>query len=316
MKKVLSISGGGIRGLIPAIILAEIELRTNKPISDSFDLIAGTSTGGIISSLLSVKDDDGNYKYSAIDAVDLYKQFGKTVFKRDLWKKIYTLGGLISTKYPIEPLEELLKSYFGDKKMSDLSTDTLISAYQVSNKPYPHFFKKRHAIAPKSEQDNPYLWEACRATSAAPTYFKPYRFDNVNSFIDGGVFANNPSMCAYAEAKHMWGDEEPIYLLSLGTGEDLIGYDYKKIVKWGLLQWALPFFKQTSISSTATVDYMIKVFAHGSSDTYTRLQTALDSNTLQMDDASDENLARLEHFATELIKNNEQTILDICEKIV
>lgn len=316
MKKVLSISGGGIRGLIPAIILAEIEQRTKKPIADSFDLIAGTSTGGIITSLLSVKNDVGEYRYSATDIVSLYKEFGKTVFKRSKWKKIYTLGGLISTKYPIKPLENLLKSYFGDEKLSDLTTDTLISAYQVSNKPYPHFFKSRHAVTPQVEYDDPYLWEACRATSAAPTYFKPYKFDDTNSFIDGGVFANNPSMCAYAEAKNMWGDEEPIYLLSLGTGEDLIGYDYNKIVNWGVLQWALPFFKQTSISSTATVDYMLKVFSHGSGDIYTRLQTGLDSDTLQMDDASDENLIRLENFAEQLIINNEQTIADICEKII
>ena len=81
MKLILSISGGGIRGIIPAIILSHIEKHVGKPISKCFDLIAGTSTGGIIATLLSVPENN-KPKYSASQVVELYKQFGTQVFKK------------------------------------------------------------------------------------------------------------------------------------------------------------------------------------------------------------------------------------------
>lgn len=86
-KFILSIDGGGIRGIIPAIILAEIEKRSRKPISQIFDLMAGTSTGGIVVAGLCKKDKEGSLQYSANDLVELYQQYGPYIFKSSFWRK-------------------------------------------------------------------------------------------------------------------------------------------------------------------------------------------------------------------------------------
>ena len=179
--------------------------------------------------------------------------------------------------------------------------------------PYPHFFKSTYAKKPKTGDENPYLWECARTTSAASSYFAPYKYNSKLTFIDGGLFANNPAMCAYAEGKNMWGDNEQIVLISLGTGEDLKGYEYKTIKNWGMAQWAVPYFQQTSVSADSTVDYMLRTFSSGNSDDkYYCLQAELDECSLKMDDASDKNMTRLEGFAKQLIEKNSKAIDEIC----
>lgn len=303
MKIIIAISGGGIRGIIPAMVLEELEKRSGRRIADCADLIAGTSTGGIIACLLAAPNADGAAKYTASAVVRLYKKFGKTVFKRSLPRMAATLGGLVGTKYSTKPLEALLHEYFGDTELSRAKAGLLIPSYQITGSPSPYFFKKRYATAPQCLCDNPRLWECARATSAANGYFKPYRIGSENTFLDGGVFANNPAMCALAEAKKIYGSAEPFTVISLGTGEDLIGYSYRSIKNWGMLQWALPFFKQTSISADATVDYMLRTLCTRD-DNYFRLQASLDKGSLKMDDVSDKNLAALERAAKEVILQN------------
>ena len=312
MKMVLSISGGGIRGVIPAMVLAELEKRAGLPISSCFNLIAGTSTGGIIACLLAMTDEQGRAKYTAQEVVRLYKSFGKTIFKRSLMRKFATLDGLIGTKYSSKPLEALLSKYFGVTKLSCAKTGLLIPAYQISGKPYPHFFKTEYALAEKSEVDNPCLWKCARSTSAANGYFKPFKLNRTHTFLDGGVFANNPAMCAYVQAKNSFADSENLSVISIGTGEDLIGYSYKEIRNWGMVQWALPFFRQTSISSDATVDYMLRSLCKNG-DSYYRLQVSLEKENLKMDDVSEKNIASLEHAAKELIKQNTAALDDIAK---
>nr|WP_253309809.1 patatin-like phospholipase family protein [Rickettsia endosymbiont of Ceutorhynchus assimilis] len=87
IKYILSVDGGGIRGIIPAIILAEIEKRARKPISQIFDLMAGTSTGGIVVAGLCKKDDQGNPQYSANDLVELYQEYGAYIFKSSFFRR-------------------------------------------------------------------------------------------------------------------------------------------------------------------------------------------------------------------------------------
>lgn len=114
MKLILSISGGGIRGLIPAIILKEIERRTGKKISDMFDLISGNSTGGIIAYpfclfLLKIQKP----KYSAESIVKMYEKFGKRNFQQNFFqRKVLSLDGLISPKYSGKTFRKTTKALF------------------------------------------------------------------------------------------------------------------------------------------------------------------------------------------------------------
>src|SRR2546421_11063200 len=105
MIKILSIDGGGIRGIIPATVLAEIEKRTKKPIAKLFDLIAGTSTGGIIALALTKPNYEGKPEYQAQDVVDLYELKGQNIFHQSMWHRLNTFNNLIEEKYQVEGLQ-------------------------------------------------------------------------------------------------------------------------------------------------------------------------------------------------------------------
>src|SRR5262245_52031332 len=112
--RILSLDGGGIRGIIPATVLTEIETRTGARIAELFDLIAGTSTGGILA-LGLVKpsaDDENRPQYAASDLAELYEKEGKHIFRRSSWRQITGLGNLLDEKYDAKGLEEVLDDYF------------------------------------------------------------------------------------------------------------------------------------------------------------------------------------------------------------
>src|SRR3954471_8383561 len=126
---VLSVDGGGIRGLIPATVLAHLEERTGRRTAELFDLMAGTSTGGIIALALSVRGEDGRPKWHAQDLVDLYVQEGPRIFHTTIARVVQTGVGLLDEKYDAGPLEAALRRYFGDAMVSQAYTDVLVTSY-------------------------------------------------------------------------------------------------------------------------------------------------------------------------------------------
>jgi len=188
MKKkifALSIDGGGMRGIIPAKILAEFERRSGKPIAKMFNLIAGTSTGGILALALAVPDEKSatSPKFSASGLIDLYKELGVTVFGEKMlvapplpanatfWQRIIALiQPYTEYKYKADGLEAVLKAKLGELRLSDLVTNLLITSYDL-NEPGPRLFKSHGVIS--NSPSNYKLLDVARATSAAPTYFQP-----------------------------------------------------------------------------------------------------------------------------------------------
>ncbi len=147
---ILSIDGGGIRGIIPAMILAEIERRTGHRIAQMFDLIAGTSTGGVLALGLTIPQsiDVERPKYRASQLVSFYEKDGKEVF-HSFWQNITSLHGLLEEKYPSERFEKILKRYMGeDTRLSDALTEVLITSYEIESC-RPFFFTRRKARARK-----------------------------------------------------------------------------------------------------------------------------------------------------------------------
>src|ERR1051325_1351014 len=227
--RILSIDGGGIRGIIPGQVLVAVEEKIRKitgdetkRIADAFDLIAGTSTGGILTCLYLCPGGAGKPKYSAMDAVNLYLQNGDDIFDVSIFKQISSLGGMADEKYDADALEETLNKYFGDTKLGDLLKPCLITAYDI-NRRAAKFFNSND-VKEEGLSREFYLRDVARATSAAPTYFQPANISSLNNeifpLIDGGVFANNPTMCAFVEAcsadpKLKVSD---LFVLSLGTG--------------------------------------------------------------------------------------------------
>ena len=167
--KALSIDGGGIRGVIPAVVLDHIETATGKPMSELFDLMVGTSTGGIIAVALAAPAAP---RYSAADVLALYKDHGREIFHRSFWQGVVSVAGAFDERYDAAPLERLLKRYLGDSTLADCLITTVVPSYDIERRE-PYFFKSERARLSKDR--NHYLRDAARATSAAPTYFRTRR---------------------------------------------------------------------------------------------------------------------------------------------
>jgi patatin-like phospholipase/acyl hydrolase len=170
--KILAIDGGGIRGIIPAMLLAHIESLTGRPIAHLFDLVAGTSTGGILALGLTIPKTAGAPLYTAQQFVEMYEREGPRIFFCSLWRRIVACGNLREEKYSAAGIEAVLAEYFGDARLRGAVTDVLVTSYEIEQN-FPFFFKSSNA---RERLD--YDFPAClgaRATSAAPTYFEPMK---------------------------------------------------------------------------------------------------------------------------------------------
>jgi patatin-like phospholipase/acyl hydrolase len=318
--KVLSIDGGGIRGIIPAMMLAEIERRTKRPIAQLFDLIAGTSTGGIIALGLTKPGAGASPQYSAQELVRLYEAEGATIFSRSIWHRVIAVGNFLEEKYPSSGIEGVLERYFGDARLKDVLTNVLISSYELERR-FPFFFKSSRAKL-HADYDFP-MKKVARATSAAPTYFEPHKIETDESpgdyaLVDGGVYANNPAMCAYVEAVSVQTEPCEFLVVSLGTGELTRPIHYDEAKDWGLAMWAQPILNVVFDGVSDTVDYQLQELmpiGQDGSSRYYRFQTTLEMGNDDMDDASPTNLYALKALAKRLISQRDGDIARLCEQL-
>jgi len=287
--RVLAIDGGGIRGIIPALVLTELERRAGRRVFELFDLIAGTSTGGILACALSAPRP-----MPARRLVALYEEEGPEIFELSLAQRIRSAGGLLDEKYDSAALDSALVRFLSDKRLSETRPDLMVPSYDTAA-PGPYFFKTTKARVDR-EDDFP-LSVVARATSAAPTYFEPLEVGE-RSLIDGGVFALNPGMSAFAEVigQSAVGD---IVLVSLGTGEQTRKRPFDEVKDWGLVEWGRPLIEVVFDGSSDAVDYQLRQVLP--SDRYWRLQVQLTAASDAIDDASADNLRRLRRHAEELV---------------
>ncbi|WP_264687059.1 patatin-like phospholipase family protein [Wolbachia endosymbiont (group B) of Rhopobota naevana] len=306
-KYILSVDGGGIRGIIPAIILAEIEQRTRKTIAEIFHLMAGTSTGGIVIAGLCKKDKQGNPQYSANDLVELYQKYGSYIFKSSFFRRSI-LSWFNCTQYPHKNIEFVLDKYFGDDTLQNTLSHLLITSYDIHNN-CPFFFKSW-----KEDKDFVKLKDALRATTAAPTYFTPKRLkisQTERVLIDGGVFANNPAACAYASGKRLFPNDE-IILLSIGTGGTDRSIKYANSRKFGKIGWIKPLLNVMFASGLDCVDYQLEQVID---DKYIRIQSQLKVASTEMDNITLKNIKSLQQEANAMIEDNQKLIDKLCDFI-
>jgi len=318
--KILSIDGGGIRGIIPALVLAEIERRANRPIAALFDLIAGTSTGGILALGLAIPKTPGAGTYPAKQLAEMYESQGSRIFSRSLWHRLSACGNLAHEKYPCTGIERVLWDYFGDSRLHDASTDVLIASYEIQRS-IPFFFRSSMARE-RPDYDFP-VRDVARATSAAPTYFQPMKLpagtnSDCYTLIDGGVFANNPAACALVEARTTCPDADGYLVVSLGTGELTKSLPYDAARDWGVAKWALPILDVVFDGVSKTVDYQLRQLLlnrSGQNEQYYRLQTTLDGRNHRLDNCSAANITALKALAYELVENKSDDLNNICEEL-
>ncbi len=305
IKYILSVDGGGIRGIIPAIILAEIEKRTRKRVAEIFHLMAGTSTGGIVVAGLCKKDERGNPQYSANDLVELYQKYGAYIFKSSFLRRSI-FSWLNCAQYPHKNIEFVLHKYFGEDILKNTLSNVLITSYDIHNH-CPFFFKSW-----KEDRNFIKLRDVLRAATAAPTYFAP-KYLKVNQkemvLVDGGVFANNPAACAYASGKKLFPNDE-IILLSIGTGRTDRSIDNSR--RFGKISWIKPLLHVMFASSLDAVNYQLnQVIA----DKYIRIQSQLKIASPDMDNITSKNIKSLQQEAKAMIEDNQKVIEKFCDVI-
>lgn len=301
--RILSLDGGGIRGILPGQVLVELEKKLQriaadpqKRIADYFDLVAGTSTGGILTCLYLYPDEKNPERplFTAQDAVNLYLENGGGIFKESIAQE----DGLRREKYPVIAIEALLKTYFKNTKLSELLKPCLITSYNIYARS-THFFTQHDAA--RSKAYDFYLYDVARATSAAPTYFEPAAVTSLSGItyplVDGGVFASNPALCAYAEARQKFKpvNGADMFMLSIGTGSKKESYAYNKAKGWGKKGWVKPVLDIMLSGASETVDFQMKhVFdsIHCAAN-YFRINPGIGDASIDMDDASPQNLHKL-----------------------
>jgi len=222
--RVLALDGGGARGLFTASFLSTIEDLLRVRIADQFDLIVGTSSGGMIGLALA-------FGLPARRILDLTIERGASIFAHPR-----RLGMLLRPKYGDAPLRRTLRDIFGERTLNDVLTPVCLTSYELTNS-YPRIWKDDHAAEARSNGDEP-AWAVALASSAAPIYFPGARVLDDDSHVDGGLFANNPALIGLTEAASYFHQPlERVRILSIGTGERAERIPHDKASRMGVWEW-------------------------------------------------------------------------------
>jgi hypothetical protein len=251
--RVLSIDGGGIRGLVTTVLLQRIVATPGlENFLDSVDLIAGTSTGGLLAL--------GIAKGLELSEIrDVYIEKGPKIFDDSWLDDLVDLGKLRGADYSIEGLRRELRRLLGNATLGELGKRVLITAFDLDNEePERRTWKPKlfHNFEGPENDRASLAMDVGLYTSAAPTYFP-----SVDGYIDGGVYASNPAMCGLAQTQDPRYDPTPslgdVLLLSLGTGTSL-QYIKGKSHDWGYAQWAKPLISLMLDGTAGIADYQCR----------------------------------------------------------
>ncbi len=324
--RVLTIEGGGVRGIIPTRLLTALESLAGAPISDLFDVLVGTSTGGMLALGLVTPGEDGGHAYTARNVGDIYTSHGQHIFPkpvsslprslqeaREWWSSASSSAAIFgynpeagNARYSPEGIEEAFKLYFGDRLLSEALVDVVVTSYDLQTKS-PVLFKSRDA---KLDSDNDLLMRnVARATSAAPTYFPPLEmaWEGIENrlLVDGGVYAKNPAMIGYIEgvtrARERGLRDSDVMVVSMGTGRPrrTEALTYKEFVSRSWLKLAEDVFRAAEDGQAALHDQVLTTLI---GDHYWRFQTVLaEIASYAMDDVSDDNVNALKHLGDQLV---------------
>jgi uncharacterized protein len=282
-----------MRGVIPARILMEIERRCGRPLSDVFDLVVGTSTGGIIACLIAA-----GVPMKA--ALDFYFDAGPRIFPASWWR---TVKQALAVKYGNTVLKVELQNAIGDRWLHEAKTKVMVTT--LTNRARAEMVKSWHA-----DWADLRLWEAALMTSAAQTYFPQARVGRRDlGYLDGGNVRNNPMVCARDEALRLW-HPEPIFLLQVGTGEE---ENPEKLPDAGAAFWAAKLFSTTTKGDDSFDQYGCDLFAElPLGFTYRKLDVTLGKYPA-MDDARQDTLQELVDVTQAMLVREGLALTDICE---
>lgn len=321
-RHILSIDGGGVRGLVAAIVLDALDgefqaIGKNCRVSDCFDLIAGTSSGAILAAALAAPAPDGGPGPTPADLRSFFETQSRKIFPSRWFCNIPVIGRLPQLFGPLHDpanLEAALKMQFGDMAFASARRNVMIPAYSIDPRDIVLF---RGGPAYESRDEGARfgmvrIRDAIMGSSAAPTFFPPHRVENPDrslslTTIDGGVFLNDPAMAAVTEAMRLF-PGDTLRVVSLGTGRQTRNYPFEKARRWGFSEWISPagMFRTPLLSAiqdgqARAVNRQLKYLI---GDRYVRFDYRLEKGrgSDKLDDASRRNLNRLTRGALEMVE--------------
>lgn len=331
--KILSIDGGGMRGYIAALVLAELEKAVAprfSTIAEAFDLIGGTSTGALIALALSAPEEEGpkdagrngggfwsrlfspsfvraKRRFSASDLARFYEAHGAEIFPKA--HAFAVLKQAFGAKYDPAPLERVLLETFGSLKLSDALNPVVVPAYDVAA---TEALVMKH---PGGECDY-YMRDAARGSAAAPTYFPPARVVPVGGnsknrvLVDGGLAANNPALCCAVEAMRLFPRKRRIVVVSIGTGNCDSPYNAEAVPSWSSVDWidprkGVPLYGMMSEAQSSVADYQLR---HLPMVEYLRLAPPYPVKDVPIDSAEDATFSRMSEVAADILARNRDVV--------
>ena len=335
--RILALDGGGMRGVMTVRVLVELERLSGRPTAGLFDVIAGTSTGGMIALGLTKPGLDGKPAMTAQDVLDTYVAHGKDIFPRPVWRPLrwaqLRLSGPIlaqrvgalarparfgNARYPAAGIEALLGRMLGPTRLSEAMADVIVPTYEWKA---GRSFVFRSRKAREGEMIDPTMAQVAMATTAAPTYLPAFRLrepDREYVFLDGGVVANNPASVAYYEAlyqAHKQGRPDPDFLVvSLGTGrppEEVPTYQELWSRNW--LRMGMGMLGVMFDGASEIVDELLTeiILPRHPSSRYWRLNADLRGVRLNLDDATPHQIAGLLALAEQMIADHRDDLTEM-----
>lgn len=307
---ILSIDGGGVRGVVPAVMVAELEKHLGgRKVSDVVDLFAGTSAGGILVTLLNVPVNPNapvgqrRAKNTAAEALKLSNAVIGKIFDTAGLRKYRVMWGLTGSKYSTKPLIKIVQEEVGDNlRMYQLTKPTILVAVDLAtHEPfYFNSYEKNNVL---------FAWEGVMASAAAPTFFKPYPLvmpdGSIMKLTDGGLVSNSPQQEAYLAAKQLYPNHS-YFLISLSTGGSTLKAD---VAVQGKTAGSIPKMVGKTVETTLDAQTIkstnfLKAMAKDPKQRleYHRIEVTLPKECSSTDDASDENISCLLRQANAVVQ--------------
>lgn len=312
-KVALAIDGGGVRGIIPARVITEIERRTAKHASSLFCLIAGSSIGAALGLVLAKPASNGAPASTAAAALDLLTGSFARVFPARWWHDwpvLGVVGSMLRHKYSNTGVRALLEEHFGETTMGQALTGVAVAAYDIG-RGEPRVFTNL------GEDRERLMSDVALATAAAPGFYPPVELtsrDGASTYVDSAVFTNNAAMIAYTELLRRGAELRDVAIVSISAGRARCRLDPEHAARWGFFHWGPNIVRMAVDGASRMADHSLAdiLGATGESPRYPRFEADIPASLEPLDNTASSNLAGLSAFADDLIRANDAEIDSVC----